>query len=284
MRLTIHRSANEIGGNCIELESNGCRLLLDAGFPLDPDLSDRRPNELLPRSLDINTPIDALLLSHPHKDHYGLLSAIPSNTKIWCGKSALALIRFNSELFDEPLSRGVQTWAHQCPIQIGPFNVTPFLTDHSAFDAYMLLLECESKRILYTGDFRITGRKSRLVDAIIQNPPENIDVLIMEGTNLARSKAYPSENDIEGCLAEHFLKTKGRIFITSSAQNIDRTVSIYRACLRSHRTFVVDIYTSYILELIHSFSSSIPALGWKNLKCVVTSSRIKWFRRSVISG
>jgi len=48
----------------------------------------------------------------------------------------------------------------------GPFTVTPIPTDHSAFDAYMLLIEGAGKRILYTGDFRCHGRKRSFVDKL----------------------------------------------------------------------------------------------------------------------
>jgi ribonuclease J len=279
MYLTVHRSAHEIGGNCIEIESNGHRLLLDAGFPLDPDLRGKQAKEVLPPSLDLNKPIDALLLSHPHKDHYGLLSALPSDLEVWCGQSAKALIEINSELFNESTSQAISSWTHYRIVRFGPFKITPFLTDHSAFDAYMILVECENKKILYTGDFRITGRKSKMVDAMIHNPPNDIDALLMEGTTLGRNDKYPTEADIENQFVDLFKKKNGRIFITWSAQNIDRTVSIYRACLRSKRILVLDLYSSYILNRLNHNKESIPTLGWKNLKCVVTSDRINWFKK-----
>ncbi len=40
------------------------------------------------------------------------------------------------------------------PFPIGPFVVTPFLIDHSAFDAHMLLIEVCGRRIIYSGDFK----------------------------------------------------------------------------------------------------------------------------------
>ena len=83
------------------------------------------------------------------------------------------------------------------PFAIGPFTVTPFLTDHSAFDAYMLLVEGAGRRILYTGDFRRHGRKSVLVDRILKNPPPNIDVLVTEGANLGSNKPVTSESELE---------------------------------------------------------------------------------------
>jgi len=39
MRILIHRGAEEIGGNCIQLEANGKSLLLDLGAPLSGRLN-----------------------------------------------------------------------------------------------------------------------------------------------------------------------------------------------------------------------------------------------------
>jgi ribonuclease J len=41
-----------------------------------------------------------------------------------------------------------ETWdSRSGPFAVGPFTVTPILTDHSAFDAYMLLVEGAGKRL-----------------------------------------------------------------------------------------------------------------------------------------
>ncbi len=43
------------------------------------------------------------------------------------------------------------------------------------------------QRPFYSGDFRGHGHKSRLFDKLIANPPGDIDVLLIEGTNIGRS-------------------------------------------------------------------------------------------------
>ena len=74
--LTIHRAADEIGGNCIELEHDGHRLLLDAGSPLVGD-GTTEPQGAIPRTLDTSKDIAGLVISHPHQDHWGLLRSLP---------------------------------------------------------------------------------------------------------------------------------------------------------------------------------------------------------------
>ena len=43
----------------------------------------------------------------------------------------------------------------QRPFEIGPFRITPLLVDHSAFDAYALLVEADGRRLCNSGDFRV---------------------------------------------------------------------------------------------------------------------------------
>jgi ribonuclease J len=55
--------------------------------------------------------------------------------------------------------------------------------------------------------------------------------------------------------------------IPKSSQNIDRLVSVYKACLSSQKTFVVDIYTANVLETLSNFARlPSPLKGFSNLK------------------
>ena len=99
VRLTIHRAAHEIGGNCIEITAKGQRILLDAGRPLDA--SEDETNGLVPSTLDMGQPVAGVLLSHPHQDHYGLLDELPASWPVYCGKAAESLIRLTSGIFEK---------------------------------------------------------------------------------------------------------------------------------------------------------------------------------------
>ena len=152
--LTVHRATNQIGGNCIEIiTAEGRRLILDVGRPLD---APKEATGLLPKTLDLASPADGILISHPHQDHYGLLDETPKTWPVYCGLATEKLIRLTSGIFGPPIERDFRSWKSGQAFAVGPFTVTPFLTDHSAFDSYMLLIEVENKRILYSGDFRLS--------------------------------------------------------------------------------------------------------------------------------
>ena len=244
----MHRGTRQIGGSCIEIvHPSGERLLLDAGRPLDaPDGA----TGLLPASLDRTRPA-TVLISHPHQDHWGLVEELPPDWPVWTGEGSAKLIAITGDITRRPILRGFNTWNSRSGLfAIGPFTVTPILTDHSAFDAYMLLIEAAGKRILYTGDFRRHGRKSTLVDAMMRKPPADIDVLVTEGTNLGSDKPTKSETELEADFVELFARTKGRVFVAWSGQNIDRTVTLYRAAKRTGRRLASDLYTADVLDRI----------------------------------
>lgn len=267
--LVVHRATQEIGGNCIEITSkSGCRILLDVGRPLEAP--SKVPNaQLLPRTLSLSRPVLALLLSHPHQDHYGLLEALPAHWPVWSGAATEKLIRLTSSLSRQTIPQRFLNWQPDRKFSVGPFQITPILVDHSAFDAHMLLIEVDGKRILYSGDFRLHGRKGAQMRRFMACPPKGLDVLIMEGTNLGSQKSHATEVEVEDRFFDLFQRTSGRVFVSWSPQNVDRTVSLYKACLRAGRTFAVDLYTAEVMEALAAFGR-LPKPGWRNIAVVMT--------------
>ncbi len=285
-KLTIHRGTHEIGGTCIELRSQHSRILIDYGLPLVDEnkeafnskrIKNKSKEELIRTGVlhsikglykDEKPLFDAILLSHPHQDHYGLLSYINPKIPIYLSKGCKRLIE-TSHFFGQTKcklvnAKTVETWK---PFKITDFKITPYLVDHSGFDALAFLIECAGKKIFYSGDFRGHGRKAILFKNLLKNPPKNIDYLILEGSMVGRNKGkYKTETDIENALTKLF-KENTLYFLACSSQNIDRLVSIYRACIKTGRMFVIDPYTAYILDRLKEISPHIPQYDWgENIK------------------
>jgi ribonuclease J len=97
-------------------------------------------------------------------------------------------------------------------LQLGPFEIRPYLVDHSAYDAYALLISAGGKRLFYSGDFRAHGHKAKVFQKLIAYPPNDIYVLLMEGTTIGRAKAeqkFQSEDDLTNEFVDTFQATKG---------------------------------------------------------------------------
>lgn len=275
--LTIHRSAHQIGGNCIEIAYDGHRILLDAGSQL-PGINSAPLGPEIPLTLDVSRPVDAVIVSHPHQDHYGLLKGLPESWPVWSGAPAEALMRMTAAVHRTSLPQTFHNYESGTPFEVGPFLITPFLTDHSAFDAHMLQIDVGGKRVLYSGDFRQSGRKQRLVRKMAASPPKDVDVLLMEGTTLGGPGPYPDETELEKQFLQLFKSAPGRVFVTWSAQNIDRTVTLCRACKRAGRTLVIDVYTADVLDRIVRISGNrLPRIGLDNLKVVITRGLVRMY-------
>jgi len=273
MRICIHRGTKEIGGTCVEIESQGKRLVLDMGLPLDCLDPDTFP--LHPIS-GFAAPDDSLLgvvISHPHQDHYGLAYRLPKGTKFLIGKAAEAILSA-AGLFS-PGGVKLDNTAHledRKPIKMGPFTVTPFLVDHSAYDSYAVLVEADGKRLFYSGDFRAHGRKASVTDRLIANPPPDVDVLLMEGTCVGREdKSFPGEDDLVSPLVELFRQTAGMPLVWCSGQNIDRIVTVFKACKRAKRQFIIDMYTAEILRA--TGNDRLPQADWNGIKVFLPTSQ-----------
>lgn len=279
MQVRILRGAQQIGGSCVEIEAQGARVVVDLGMPLDA-LDSTDPLALLPALPGLRDPDPSLLgilLSHGHRDHWGLLPVSGDHVPVWMGEATHRIMAASEGWVPGlKLPRDVRHMADQRTFALGPFEITPYLTDHSAYDAYSLVIRADGQSILYTGDLRAHGRKAKLFEAFVLHPPKDIDVMLMEGTTIGRPGAdtgLPTESDIEFALAEQFRGTPGMVLLACSAQNIDRMVSVFRACRRARRTFLVDLYAAEILRATGNANIPVVGPGWPEMALFTPQSQ-----------
>ena len=273
MELIIHRGSKEIGGNCVEVSAGGTRLILDAGMPLVTP--EREPfdakairgkstaaliaEKVIPNVpglfLDGDSP-DAILLTHSHLDHSGLLHLTKPEIPIYAttGTSKMmnaAGVFGGQKSLEQARHREVKSGV---PFQLGSFTVTPFAVDHSCFGSVAYLLEADGKAILYSGDLRMHGRKPGMIRSLVEAvAPRNLDALVMEGTHVGAGRERGmTEYDLEKVIHGHITSTQKLVLGSFSPIDVDRVVTYYKATRRAGRTFVADAYTGYILHLVAS--------------------------------
>ena len=260
MNLTIYRGSHEIGGSCVELSTNNTTILIDIGEPLHQESKELELKEIK---------FDAVLISHPHMDHYGQLGLIPEQIPVYSGELTKRLVdSLATFTTGKYLKNKFVHFKKDCPFNIGDFKITPFLVDHSAYDAYCFLIEAEGKKVVYSGDFRANGFKGFLFKDVTHIlTGKNIDALIMEGTCIERLVGdFPGEMDVAKEIERIITKQKNMSFLVSSSSNFDRMISASLACDNAGKIFAVDIYTAWIMEQMKTITKAKPLLDREHVR------------------
>lgn len=299
MKFKIHRGTKEIGGSCVEVWTENTKILLDFGMPLVEKngkefdfgkYKTSKSSELVEKGVLPNIEglydssknlINGVIISHPHQDHYGLANFINDNVQYYLGEATHKIIELNNLFTPQEIHlENTNYFEKETTFKIGDISITPYWADHSAFDAYSFLVEANGKSLFYSGDFRSHGRKAKAFYWFTHNAPQNVDYLLLEGTTISRdNKPFKTEPEIENELVEVF-KEQGKInLIYTSGQNIDRLTSIYRACKRTGKIFVVDVYVAKVLKELSKYAGiPYPSENFENLKVMFpffTSRRLK---------
>jgi ribonuclease J len=264
MKITIHKGTNQIGGCVTEIESNGYKIFVDFGEQL-PGVGNE--NNQLPQidgltSGDVSK--SALFITHYHGDHIGKICDTVISLPVFVGETALEIYKcLEKRLSYIPVPeeaekhkiilkrlKTVNTFKPLQKIKVGKIIVTPLFIDHSAFDAYMFIVEADNKRVLHTGDFRGHGLKSKVFVPMLQKYVQNIDFIISEGSNIERpNAALQTEQELKNDFEKQFVKNKYN-FVMVSSTNIDRIFSLYHAAKNAMRCFVCDSYQAKIFKII----------------------------------
>ena len=211
----------------------------------------------------------AVFISHYHADHVGLLKYAGKLPPVYMGKMAYKLFKATEEYKKQNVNFTPSGYLqNKVSVVIGDVTVTPVLADHSAFDAYSFIIEAEGKTIVYSGDFRGSGRKS--YNRYLQSLPQNVDAVICEGTNAGKDTVNVMEDKLETEMFNAMTEAK-QVFVLMSALNIDRIVTVFKAAKRAKRIMLQDVYMSLVTDIC---GKSIPNPRTFNDVYAFTSKRI----------
>ena len=287
MEYKIIRGQNQIGGTITEIITDKARVWIDFGMELSVKDS-YATDEFMIEAIKENPP-DAVLFTHIHGDHIGLLYAIPEDVKIYLGPVGLKLLKNIRETLlaveglddatKNKLEKEMEILKDEKRVtcykdgeslyvndEMG-IKVTPFQVDHSVADAYMLRFEANGKCIVHTGDFRGHGRKGenllRTVEKIATIP---VNTLIIEGTMMSRSneKEYTEEKMQEE--AEKIIKKHKYAFLICSSINMESLASFYWATVKSGekgKTKPIFMVNGYVKKQLDLFTEIEGKEDWR---------------------
>jgi len=260
MNITVHRP-NQIGGCITEIESNlGSRIIIDVGSNLPGTVSEEVYVKELTKCCA------GVFVTHYHGDHVGEFGKVDEHVPIYMGEIGhKVFLNLRETLWDEHIevARSFETFSAKDRIPVGDMFVTPYRVDHSAYDSYMFLIECDGKKILHTGDFRTHGLTGKGVNALLKHYVKKVDFLICEGTMLS------SERESEKMYTEHDLykDAKGlmlnnkNVFVLCSSTNIDSIASFYKAAIETEKIIVADKYQCSNLDIVTEDAKSDPKVS-----------------------
>ena len=288
MQIIIHRGSDTIGGSCIEISHKERRIIFDLGTPLmdnsgneiDSDLT-KNPtitNGVLPDVKGLYSDdapnIDAVLLSHAHLDHSGLMDYIHKDIPIYINSDIKVGIEVGNVFYKDDMklvnalehSKLFEYWK---PFKIGDFKITPYLIDHSAYGATAFLIEADGEKIFYSGDLRAHGRKSITFEKLLTDEKlKDLDCLLLEGTTLGGNHniGFETENDVEEEFINVCKEQTNITFAQSAGSNIDRLISFYRTAKKCNKTLVVDLYQYHLLTELKNANPKSNLPPFKNDK------------------
>jgi len=277
MKISIHRGINQIGGCITEIASDTTRILIDLGQNL-PDGNGNVNDELANQDAisKLTKGIDAILYTHYHGDHIGLFHFVPDDIPqyigevakkvIMCKHKRLSFIKGREELSKQEINKieNMLTYTPNQVLKVGDIEVTPYFVSHSAYDAYMFLIEVDGKRVLHTGDFRDHSYLGKGLIPTIKNHILNrgsVDYLITEGTMLSRlNEKVKHENDLKKDLIS-IMKQYQNVFVMCSSTDMERLATVHAASrVFKDRPFVCDDFQKDVLQIFSESAGTRSSL------------------------
>ncbi len=237
----------EVGKNTYCIENQNTLIIVDAGvlfpgneFPgidyLVPDYTHLKNNR---------NKIKALFITHGHEDHIGGIPYLIQNVTIpfiYAPKLAAALIKHRLEDYHLADRVKIVEYDENSVVPIDDFKVSFFRVTHSIPDSFGIVIDTSEGRIVTTGDFKVDltpiGPDIQL-NKMAKLGQEGIDLLLSDSTNSENEGYTPSERNVFDSINEIFLKTTGRLIVSTFSSNISRIQQICECALNNNRKIAI---------------------------------------------
>lgn len=263
-------NGNQIGGCITVISDDRTKIIIDFGESL--------PGSEINEKIDFDWQserVNAVLFTHYHGDHTGRLAEIPSDVPIYMGEITYnVMLNINKRIRNENVleilnaRNNIHFIEQNETVKIGTIEITPYVVDHSAFDAYMFLVYANGEYILHTGDYRDHGHKGHTIKKdgternvmldviryyVLDFGKRKVNALITEGTMLSRlgDKPYSEKEMLRD--AEQYFKEHRYVFLKVSSTNVDSLASFEKAAKKNGMKMFV---SGYLMDQIEVYRTA----------------------------
>ena len=195
LKITVHGGAREIGGSCVGVQTEDCKVALDYGTKFEESSRNQLPEDF-----------DAIIISHAHLDHSGQLLSLSKKKPIIVGSKVTRevtvallhdMVKVQSQNnTDYPYYRHdpdaiKENWWVREYVALPGMTIKLHPAGHVA-GARMTSICSENKEVVYTGDFCV--HDSEILEGCNTKAlPKKPDVLITESTYGGKVRSPRSE-------------------------------------------------------------------------------------------
>jgi KH/beta-lactamase-domain protein len=279
IRLTFLGGGRQVGRSCILLQTPFSKILLDCGIDVASQGADKFPYFNIPE-FDIST-IDAIILSHAHLDHSGLVPYIykmgyrgpvymTPPTRDIASLLALDFIGVAYKQAAAPIFKSEdikEMVKHSICINFNEVNdVTPdirltFCNSGHALGSAMIHINIGNgaHNLLYSGDMKYM--KTRLLDPAINMFPR-LETAIIESTYGGKNDVLPTRAEAENTFLEIIKKTierEGKVLIPElGLGRAQETMLIIDDAIKTGKLAPIPVYIDGMIWDINAIHTAYP--------------------------
>ena len=279
VRLTFLGGAREVGRSAILLQTPISKILLDCGINVAASNSDKFPIFDVPE-FDVNH-IDAIIISHAHLDHVGLLpylykmgykgpvymtpptrdiAALLSLDFIGVAYKQASQPLFSSSDIKEMVKHSICLNYNEVTDVTPDMRLTFYNSGHALGSAMVHLnIGNGLHNLLYTGDYKYG--KSRLLDPAATNFPR-LETVITESTYGAKEDIIPTRKEAEDKLIEIInkaIENKGKVLIPElGLGRAQETMLIIEDAINSGILKDIPVYIDGMIWDINAIHTAYP--------------------------
>ncbi|MBU1252348.1 MAG: beta-CASP ribonuclease aCPSF1 [Nanoarchaeota archaeon] len=279
VRLTFLGSARQVGRSCLLLQTPNSKVLIDCGIDVAAQGKDKFPYLDVPE-FDIRE-LDAIVISHAHLDHVGLLpylykmgyngptymtyptmdlAALTSLDFIGVAYKQASTPLFSSKDIKEMVKHTICLNFNEVTDIAPDIRITMYNSGHALGSAMVHFnIGNGLHNFLYTADYKYT--RTRLLDPAVTNFPR-IESVLTEATYGARSDILPPRIESEEKILEIIKKTidrGGKVLIPElGLGRAQETMLIIEDAISSGKLSKIPVYIDGMIWDINAIHTAYP--------------------------